>query len=244
MLANSQLAQAGTKSAQSDFGSLENLARFAITSDPAYLGRPRFRIANNRVLYDVSPVPADDILNSRDPLAIPLECLIRLEALKRDFLLAVPKEVFWRAPLRNLQIQLRSYMLHSRADTPNGSTDQLEAAIRREWQSLSTRVEKYAFQQGLDVQTSREPAPGFKVAVKIVPPNGRVRYMPFLAYEKAVTMKTSLDEQWRELLAGAVTLIGRYRYRADWMDPIHMEEGNFEIREATDLTFQNRANTR
>jgi hypothetical protein len=228
----------------STFQRLKDLATEQLTSDLLYLGRSRFSIATDQKLitYDFSPFPLADILSANDSLAIPLEAVMRIEALRRDFGRVVQREGFWRAPLTNAEVIIRESLARSYQQSDNQLRQKLKfdsERIEEQFNNLETAVFDYADRKGLDVERSREPAKGYPVTIKIEPKLTRVRFMPFLAYRKCVYFKTPLDDEWNDLDEGTHTMIGRYHYRAEWPADLNgPEEGNFEIREETTVTFR------
>src|SRR5579864_3738472 len=84
---------------------LMKLASEQIRVDTTFLGRQRFSLnqQTRSLAYDLNSVPPNLVLSGGDKYADPLEVLIRIESLRRDFYATIPNEKFWLAPLESIQ---------------------------------------------------------------------------------------------------------------------------------------------
>jgi hypothetical protein len=222
---------------------VRRLAAEAIEADSNFLGKPRWVVndSTQRVRIDLSPVAPEALLSGDDPLAPPLELMIRVMALRRDFKASWKGEPEWAGPLDDAEALVREYL----NKLPPGAsrrrddrTSRLNEDAQRSWQKLKPLVDAYADRIGYDVETIRSPAEGYNVTIVISPPTGRVRFMPELAYRKAIYYG-NLSDHWVKLDDGKQTLAGLFRYHAEWPSDLGGdEEGTFEIREVTTVTFR------
>lgn len=223
---------------------LLHLAADEVNSDIAFLGRTRFEIdeQDHTFLLDLSPVPRRAVLSETDRYAVVLEALIRVESLQRDFRKAVPNNQFWVKPLDAVQGVVK-WCSDKIDNTDSAETQQAcSSNIEEQFKNLNASVRGYAAAHKLMLKPApqeRGLAIGYRVQVKIDPPRARVRTMTALEYKKCLSFKTLLDDQWNDLLDGDNEMIGRYHYLADWPSELNgPEEGNFEIRQPTTLTFR------
>lgn len=223
---------------------LQKLASEAVRTDPVNLGRVRITIKSGppRILYDPARTPLARVLREGDPLALPLEALIRADALERDLRAAVPKESFWVEPLREAR-QLVVDAIPKVQGAASGEAQQrelseLKTALQAQFKRLDDAIVSYAHRQNLQLERSREPAAPFTVQIKIGPPKAQLRMMPFLAYLKSRRFHSPLDDQWNVMLEGKRYLIGRYRYRVEWPASAGgPDEGNITVDHDTTLPF-------
>jgi hypothetical protein len=230
---------------------LKRLASDDIASDDSFLGKTRFAIdlRASSLLYDMTPIPAGLVLSSSDPLSIPLEAMIRAEALQRDLQKSLPTESFWVVPLANVQKSIKN-CVDSLVQLNGGlalqeKENDCSGMIEQQIQYLGESVQSFAKDRRLVLTQSvaeRSPAIGYKVRVSIEPPKARVRFMTMLEYKKCINSKSSLTDQWNDMVAGDINLIGRYHYLAEWPPDLNgPEEGNFEIQKPGTITFRPRA---
>lgn len=227
---------------------LRKLAGEEIASDGSFLGKTRFSIDSkaSTVLYDMTPVPIGLILSDSDPLAIPMEAMIRTEALRRDLQKSAPAENFWIVPLANIQGKIKNCvdsLLHLKAKSALQEKEaDCSAGIAEQTDYLDVSIHTFAKDRKLALTqrpVDRAPAVGYKVRVSIEPPKARVKVMTLLEYKKCMNSHVPLTDQWNDLVEGDVKLIGRYHYLADWPTELNgPEEGNFEIREPGAITFR------
>jgi hypothetical protein len=94
------------------FDLLTQLATEGVAENREFLGRTRFAIseADHSFAYDLDPIPAHAVLSSGDPYGIPLEALIRVVSLRRDFRATVSAEDFWVTPLDSIQEAVRMHL--------------------------------------------------------------------------------------------------------------------------------------
>jgi hypothetical protein len=227
---------------------LTKLAGEEIASNGSFLGKTRFAVDSraNAILYDMTPTPVGLVLSDSDPLSIPMEAMIRTEALRRDLQKSVPMETFWSAPLANVQgsikkcvdllVHLKSYSALERKE------DQCSEDIADQINYLDQSMQTFANERKLTLtqrSVERAPATGYKVRVSIEPPRARVKFMTLLEYKKCIISHSPLTDQWNDMVEGDVKLIGRYHYLAEWPPELNgPEEGNFEIREPGAITFR------
>lgn len=227
---------------------LRKLAAEEIASDDRFLGKTRFAIDSraNTVLYDMTPVPLGLVLSDSDPMSIPMEAMIRTEALKRDLQKSVPTENFWIVSLSNVQGSIKK-CVDSLVDLKGKSALQerqadCSAGIAEQINYLDGSIQTFAKNRKLTLMqrpVERAPATGYKVRVSIEPPRARVKFMTLLEYKKCINSRTPLADQWNDIVEGDVKLIGRYHYLAEWPTELNgPEEGNFEIREPGAITFR------
>jgi hypothetical protein len=221
--------------AQDALGWLKSLAAEQIHTDPRFLGKTRFRIDGEArtFFYDVSPVRPDLVLSASDPYATPLEALIRVEALRRDFKTAIPGEPFWMPSLDSVEKAVSRCAL----GIPDCST-----GIESNFDVLRKQILDYARSRNLTLAQqdgTRDPVAGYRVQVKIDPPKARVRLMTLLQYRKYQHLQTPREQyQWNDLLDSEADLIGWYHYRAEWPSELNgPEEGDFEIKKPGKLNF-------
>jgi hypothetical protein len=226
---------------------LDGLAKDALVEDKHFLGKRRFEVSliKKTYWYDLDPVPLSDVLSADDRYSMPLEALIRIEAVKSDLQESVPTERFWPGPVSAAEAiiqdcvkQLQNSSMKSRtSDIQQRSTEMIEDQLKL----LKTGIESYAARQGLqriDVQ-ARDPVVGYRVQIKVEPNKAHVHVMTLLLYKKYESLGTPPDKyEWTDLMESETLLIGRYRYRVDWPQELNgPEEGSIEITEPGILTF-------
>ena len=227
---------------------LGKLADEEIVSDDRFLGKTRFAIDSkaNSVLYDMTPVPLGLVFSDSDPLSIPMEAMIRTEALKRDLQKSVPTENFWIIPLANVQGSIKKcvdLLVHLKGNSALQKKEaDCSADIAEQINHLDLAIQTFAKDRKstlIQRPVERGPAVGYKVRVSIEPPRARVKFMTLLEYKKCINSHTPLTDQWNDMVEGDVKLIGRYHYLAEWPTELNgPEEGNFEIREPGAITFR------
>jgi hypothetical protein len=227
---------------------LKALAAETISSGDGFPGATRLVVdqEHNTLSYDLNPLPPGLVLSNRDPLSVPLEAMIRMEALRRDLQRSFPVQTFWVAPLAKVQTSI-SNCVDSLSRMKDDSVlavraDDCSEGIERQFGELDRSIQTFAKERKLTVKplvVDRSPAIGYKVRVSIGPPPARVRFMTMLEYRKCMNAKIPLTDQWNDMTEGEVSLIGRYHYLADWPPALNgPEEGNFEIRKDGTLTFR------
>lgn len=229
-----------------------SLAVEAKDSDSTFLGKKRFAIHpdDQTLSYDLTPIPLKHVLSETDPLAVPLEAMIRAEALRRDFQASIPDEKFWIAPIESVEKRalgcIASVMAKQNYGTSAPMQEECSKQLAQQFADVKQAIVGYATAHGLTpiaTAQGRDPTAGYQVQIKIDPPRARVRVMTVLEYKKCIYFKTPLEEQWIDLLGGEQEMIGRYRYRAEWpADLGGPEEGTFEIQKAGALTFRPKQN--
>jgi hypothetical protein len=244
--ANGQLSPNG--GAEETMSFLKKLAGEEIASNDSFLGKTRFAIDSsaNTVLYDMTPAPIGLVLSDSDPLSIPMEAMIRTEALRRDLQKSVPNENFWIVPLANVQGSIKKCvdsLVHLKGDSAlQEKEDDCSAGIAEQINYLDQSIQTFAKDRKLTLtqrRVERAPAIGYKVRVSIEPPRARVKFMTLLEYKKCIISHSPLTDQWNDMVDGDVKLIGRYHYLAEWPPELNgPEEGNFEIREPGAITFR------
>ncbi len=224
------------------------LAADEIHEGNTFLSRTRFEIyeKEDTFLFDLSPAPKRTVLSETDRYAVVLEALIRVESLKRDFQRAIPTDKFWVKPLDAVQGVVKQCV--ENIDPSNQEADSRKTErtcstnIEEQFQNLNTSVQTYARTHKLVAKgppAQRDPTLGYRVEVKIDPPRARVKIMTALEYKKCLALKAPLENEWNDLLDGDNEMIGRYHYLAEW--PVELngpEDGSFEIRKPTTLTFR------
>jgi len=240
------------RSGASDQGSLNLLTRLAeeeVLTDENFLGKTRFRFdqKNHTFSYDFTPVPANLVLADGDRHASVLEALIRIEALRRDFLASIPDEKFWLAPLNSAEeiVNRCVQSLETSESKQNAAVNQPECydKIQDQFDILRASVLAFAAAHKLELvepPRTRDPVPGYRVNIKIEPPRARLRVMTLLEYKKYQYFKTPKEQyRWKDVLDSENLMIGWYHYRAEWPQELNgAEEGDFEINKATNLTFK------
>ena len=224
--------------------SLKDLAAEQIRFDDAFLGKQRFSVdQHNRTLsYDLRPMPLNFVLSETDPLAMPLEVLIRVEALRRDFAAAISDERFWLASLDRIQ-QIVERCVSTSGFNVQSDQQRCNGEIDEQFEALKQSIADYATAHGLrliEPPQTRGPVAAYRVHITIDPPRARVRVMPLLEYKKYEHFKTPSDQyEWSDLLDSEADMIGWYRYRAEWPKELNgPEEGNIEIKKKGTLTFR------
>ena len=231
---------------QVSLATLTNLAAEQVRADKTFLGKTRFSIdRQNRTFFlDSSPTPSDFVLSSGDPYGVPLEALIRTEALRRDFHVAIPGEKLWAAQLDSIQEAVEQCIrIVSAAPPKDLSAIQQECSkgIAKQFDGLKKSVDSYATAEGLKqvVPPQTRGELGYPVRVAIVPPKARIRVMTLLEFKKYQYLNTPKGEyQWIDLIGSQNIMIGMYHYVAEWPPELNgPEEGNFEIRGPQTITF-------
>jgi hypothetical protein len=227
---------------------LTKLAGDEVASNDSFLGKTRFAVDSraNTVLYDMTPAPIGLVLSNSDPLSIPMEAMIRTEALRRDLKKSVSTETFWIAPLENVQASIRkcvdSLVQLKSNSALKGREDDCSKGIADQITLLDQSVQTFAKDRKFTLtqrSVDRAPAVGYKVRVSIEPPKARIKFMTLLEYKKCIISHSPLTDQWNDMVEGDVKLIGRYHYLAEWPQELNgPEEGNFEIREPGAITFR------
>lgn len=227
---------------------LVRLATEALNGNDSFIVRTRFSIdpGKHTFFYDGKPLAKDLVLSKDDPLAQPLEALIRAEVLHRDFQSAIPAERFWRDSLNSIITTIKYCVLRPASLGPTmdatsplgGCTNEVET----QFDNLKTSTLAFAANRGLrpaEPIRLRDPAAGYHVNVEIVPPKARVRVMTLLQYKKYQYSQTPRDLfQWNDLLAAENMMIGWYHYRAEWPSDLNgPEEGDFEVKGPITLKF-------
>lgn len=181
--ANGQLSPNG--SAEETMSLLKKLASEEIASDDSFLGKTRFVVdlRANTVLYDMTPAPIGLVLSDSDPLSVPMEAMIRAEALRRDLQKSVPTETFWIAPLANVQGSIKKCvdsLVHLKGNSAlQEKEDDCSAGIAEQINYLDLSIQTFAKDRKLILTqrpVERAPAIGYKVRVSIEPPKARVKY--------------------------------------------------------------------
>jgi hypothetical protein len=226
---------------------LIRLATDGIAQDREFLGKTRFAVsqADRTYSYDLEPIPISAVLSLGDQYGTPLEALIRIEALRRDFRAAVPAEKFWIAPLEAIQGAVQHCVegLES-SQSKKGSSDvpqECSRSIQEQFSDLESAILGYATLHSLALVKfqKRDPVIGYRVRIKIEPPRAHVHVMTLLDYKKYRYSNTPAEQyQWNDLLDAENLLIGWYHYRVDWPQDLNgPEEGDFEITKAGTITF-------
>jgi hypothetical protein len=226
------LTQAKTRS---EF--LQGLVTDALRDDPDFLGRPRIKLEQNVLTYDLEAVPLRLVLSKDDPLAGPLEILIRSAVIRRDLRKLFPGETFWSAPLNDVEARTMSLALRSDSEQTKNSAEETKS-LDKDLNTLKDELNRAALQKGWTVETHRGGGDAYDVQIVIDPPGAKLKMMPFLAYRKARFYGTSLDTLWNVYDPGAHRLIGRWRYRVEWTNAQGgPEEDNLSITDNATLTF-------
>jgi hypothetical protein len=227
---------------------LDQLVEEEVASDTNFLGRTRFRILSdqNELTYDLAADPPSAVLSEKDPLAVPLEALLRVKCLRRDFQREAPGTDFWVRPLAQAS-QAARQAVDDFLSATNGTSRQRQLELRAKeieasFATLEDGIRGFAAQRGLDIERRRGINDSYDVWVEIEPPRARLRYMTYLAYRKSTLpppLAVPLDEQWNTLLPGKNELIGRYHCLADWPAELGGTETNdFTIRRNCSLVFR------
>lgn len=228
---------------------LKRLASEQVLTDGEFLGKTRFRIdqQGRTFSYDLRPAPRTFMLAEGDPYAGPLEALIRVEAMRRDFRAAIPGEDFWIAALGSIEGVVQRCIQDLEASKRERGTLATEQTcttrIQVQFDKLRDAILSFAAANKLtllELPQTRDPAPGYRVQVKIDPPRARVRVMPLLEYKKYLYFKVPQEQyQWNDLLDSESDMIGWYHYRAEWPADLNgTEEGDFCIKKPGAITFK------
>jgi hypothetical protein len=224
--------------------SLEDLAAEQIRFDDAFLGKQRFSVdqQNHTLSYDLRPMPLNFVLSETDPLAMQLEVLIRVEALRRDFAAAISDERFWPASLDGIQ-QIVERCVSTSGFNAQSDQQRCIDEIDEQFEALKQSMADYATAHGfhlIEPPQTRGPVAAYRVHITIDPPRARVRVMTLLEYKKYEHFKIPPDQyEWSDLLDSEADMIGWYHYRAEWPKELNgPEEGNIEIKKTGTLTFR------
>jgi hypothetical protein len=221
-----------------------NTAADVISSGDEYLAKNRFVVLadGHTLYYDLSGAPAETVLSKTDPLSIPLEAEIRVNALRRDFRSSVSQHSFWVTPLDTVEKSVLECVARFAAQQNQGEPAQCSGAIEQRFDELKQAIEHFATAERFSVAgatQSRAPVAGYLVQVKVEPSRARIRVMTALEYRKCIFFKVPLENQWTDLVAADQEMIGRYRYRAEWpMELGGPEEGQFEVRKPGTIVFR------
>lgn len=241
MCNSARLCNAGDARLASDrvpYQTLDLLSTRIVESD-SYLGRTRVAIkSGTSIQIDITPDQAA-LLEPENTNVRLLDVLVRSKALQRDLAAAFPGETFWAVPLRRIETTVVEI---SNPKTPSASSQEaFRSAMREiegEFEAIQQDALTLARKRQIDADSSREPAAGYKVDVRIDPPKARVRYMPLLFYLLYRNTNRSLEDQWTDLPQGVQHLIGKYHYIAEWPAELNgTVEGNFQVREDSVVTF-------
>jgi hypothetical protein len=222
---------------------LDQLATEAISQDKLFLGKTRFTIskADGTYSYDSAPLPASSVLRADDQYGKPLESLIRIKALRRDFGSAVPNTTFWVAPLEEAEKAVQNCVRELESLSAQSVGQQCDTAVEASFRNLDKAVHDYAAANKLQLVQwqKRDPALGYKVTLKISPEKAHLYLMPLLEYKKCHYPGSPVQAcQWNEVLDPQVQMIGWYHYRADWPQDLNgPDEGDFEVTEPGTYTF-------
>ena len=229
---------------QDSTGLLTQLAAEQVAEDGNLLGAVRFKIyeGTQTLSCDLTALPANVVLSDRDPYAIPLEALIRVTSLRRDFRATVPNEEFWKTPLNSVERAVQDCVVDIEATHRQQDVlvreQRCSENIEAEFEKLRTAIAVYAGARHLEIVEKRGSARGYQVQVKVEPPRARVRVMTVLEYRKCLYFRRPLEDQWIDLLSAENDMIGRYRYLAEWPPELNgPEEGEIEITRPTTITF-------
>lgn len=223
---------------------LDQLASEAISEDRVFLGRARFTIskADGTYSYDSAPVPASSVLGADDQYGKPLESLIRIKALRRDFELAVPDATFWVGPLEGAEKAVQDCVDELGSSKFSAqSAQRCDTTVEESFRKLDQAVHDYALANALQLVQwrKRDPAQGYKVTVKFSPEKAHLYLMPLFEYKKCHYPGSPVQAcQWNEVLSPEVEMVGWYHYRADWPQELNGPvEGDFEVTEPGTFTF-------
>jgi hypothetical protein len=237
---------------QSVQNALVQLSRTDAMDDRNLLGRTRFAVnkPSHSYSYDLDPTPTRYVLSGDDPYGKPLEALIRLESIRRDFESSVPNENFWRP--RTVDIQSAIDNCIDRIDSsefkfkPKYFQDECSKKIEAEFQNLDRSIQRYASVNKLKriIVETRDAIAGYRIVVKTDPPKIQVHIMTLLQYKKYQYLNVPADKyQWNDLFDPENVMIGWYHYRVDWPKNLNgPEEGNVEITKPGVLTFTPKSN--
>src|SRR5882757_7737450 len=129
---------------------LTKLAGEEVASNDSFLGKTRFVVDSraNTILYDMTPAPIGLVLSDSDPLSVPMEAMIRTEALRRDLQKSLPTETFWIAPLANVQGSIRKCvdsLVHLKSNSAlQAREDECSAGIADQVNKLDQSVQTFA----------------------------------------------------------------------------------------------------
>jgi hypothetical protein len=236
-------AQPDVKTNDLSFSALDALSR-RLTDTDRYLGRTRVAVKSGNFLsIDIAPDRAA-VLAPEDGNLQALDVLIRSKVLERDLSAIFPGETFWVKPLSEIHHMVVGIpKLDGRSETDRRSLETAMHQIESRFSLIQSDALAMAQKKKLDADSSREPATGYQVDIRIDPPKARVRYMPLLSYLLYRNAEHALDDRWIELQEGPQHLIGRYRYIAEWPADLHgTAEGTFEVREDSKIVFRPKSN--
>ena len=210
---------------------------------------PRLSLAGNSLTYNLlldPSLPAPDSSEVDDRLTRPLQQILRLAEIRRDLLRTKMQTPAILGSLKDAEESTAAMVdlaYHAAAVGDWVTRRQaLESHIDRSLAHLETQLVDLAQKQHLTILKKREGPQGFKVNIAVDPPIARVRFMPLLKYRLATAFGEPLDNQWVILNPGPQQLLGRYFYRAEWPDDLNgTEEGIFDIRSASSVTFKPKA---
>jgi hypothetical protein len=222
------------------------LASEAVNSDSNYLGRLRFEVNSKHetVRFDLRPVPLRYVLPPSDPLATPVELMIRVMSLQRDFKRNLKtNETFWIQPL-DQATEAVFQAIQSRTKVDGGSVvsasthlDSAETSI----QSLQSAILDFSERNGLDMELFRDTE-YFTVHVVVSDQALRVRYVQYLDFLKS-RHGLSIEDDWIDVGRGKhdLPLIGEYHFVIEWPSSLGgFETNDYDIERNTELSIEPR----
>jgi hypothetical protein len=240
---NSPVSWQGCADPRTEFDALQMLAAKMLDSTDV-VGRKRIRISGRILTYDLEAAPYSLLVSHPDRLTVPIELLIRAAVLRRDLDELSPKQAFHAGPLTELQA-ITKKMVNDACQSANEDEwhtkqESSEEEVRAKLAIIKKGLEDYALEMHLEVAKARGAIQGYKVRILKDPPSGHVRLMRYLDY--LICLKPPgqpadnecLDKAWETVLSDSKTLIGKYRFRAEWPESLDPpQEENTVVTEVT-----------
>jgi hypothetical protein len=230
----------GITDPQEALGLLRTLAQEAVELNEGP-GRRRFAIENGAMRYDFSPGETEGLTNRPDKLTVPLEILIRVSAVRRDLSSNLREEDFWLAPIQAIEDIASGMVRKAYQDRGSDGRSALEADKRKvemAFLDLGRALQGYADRKEIKTVAARGSV-GYRVIIRLEPPQGRLRMMPYLDFRRCQLFHIPLDEQWNDFAEGTYTLAGRYHYRLEWPQSLNGPvEANHEFTASGTLTLR------
>ena len=233
---------------EESFSVLKRLAAEEVAADGRFLGKTRFAIdrQNRTFFYDLDPIPLNLVLSRNDAYGFPLEAIIRVESLRRDFRAEISDEPFWSDSLESVERAVHACVDAVETVQQLRKTDsrvQECSPVNQEFNKLKALLLAFASSHGLrffEPIRMKDPVPGYRVHIVVDPPKAKIRVITRLEFKKYQYTKTPKSEyQWNDLLADEDDLIGWYHYLAEWPSEFHgPEEGDFEVQGPATITFR------
>ena len=233
------------------YNSLRVTAREFVAGDSGTaLVRPEITLnSGERIIYfNLGRVKPSGVgLSEGDPYQLPIETLIRIEALRQVY---EPDELGRRFVSGHLETLERTVfqtivdLLATEQDPPRRLLLLAERGgeVDEEFQKIEQGIRDYARENGLQARRAGRGLASdyYSVRVSTAPPGGTISVIPWLEYRKRLALGYREDQlPWRTLGQQNEDLVGRYVCRIQWSNG-QSYRGEFHVRNASDLRLPRR----